>query len=200
VAISIGILGAGGIGKGFAKQVARAGYEVWISNSRGPDSLKETVTDIGGNTKAVTAQEAINADVVFLSILWHHAEEIIRSLTFPKDAIVIDAMNPILPGYKFADLHGKTSSEIVQELLPSAHVVKAFNTLSSAILASDPSVNGGKRVIFYCGNDEAAKKTVGDIINTSGFAAVDLGILKEGSRIQQFPGGTLSGLNLIQFE
>lgn len=195
--MKIGIIGAGKIGQAFARQVAKAGYEVIISNSRGPESLSEVVKGLGGQISAGTVQQAAAADVVFLSVLWMHLEEVAASVTSWEGRIVIDPMNPVLPGMKAAELGGKTSSEVVASLMPGARVVKAFNSLPPELLGADPYEAGGRRVLFYSGNDEGAKQAVAGIMDKIGFAGVDLGGL-EISHLQQFPGGPLPGLNLIR--
>jgi predicted dinucleotide-binding enzyme len=70
--------------------------------------------------------------------------------------------------------------------------------LPAAVLARPPAEAGGKRVIFYSGDNERAKRKVAMLISRMGFAAIDLGSLAEGGRIQQPPGGALAMLNLVQ--
>ena len=196
--MKIGIIGAGGIGQAFAKQVAKAGYEVLLSNSRGPESLRPVAQHLGSNAKAATIEEAVQADVVFLSVPWNTLAEVTRSLPSLEGRIVIDATNPILPGFKAADLQGKTSSQVVAALLPGARVVKAFNTLPVALLETAPQEGNGKRVIFYSGDNAEAKKVVGELITKAGFAGIDLGNLENGGKLQSFPGGPLPTLNLLK--
>jgi predicted dinucleotide-binding enzyme len=196
--MKVGIIGAGGIGQAFAKQVAKTDYEVLISNSRGPESLTAVAEQLGGNTKAVTIEEAAQADIVFLSVTWNKLEEVIRALPSFAGRIVIDPTNPILPGFKTAELYGKTSSELVADLLPGAKLVKAFNTLPTALLGADPQEAGGNRVVFYAGDDAEAKKVVGELITKAGFAGIDLGGLVEGGKLQTYPGGIFPTINLIK--
>lgn len=195
--MKIGIIGAGAIGTAFAKQVTAAGYEVIISNSRGADTLKEKVEQIGGNITAGTVQQAAEADVIFLALQWQHLQQVLENVSL-EGKIVIDPTNPILPGFVLADLGGKTSSEVVSEWAKGAKLVKAFNTLQPPILAANPQVGGGNRVIFYSGNDDDTKDILSSILNRIGFASVDLGRLNEGGKLQQFPGGSLPTLNLIK--
>lgn len=195
--MKIGIIGVGKIGQAFARQVVKAGYEVIISNSRGPESLLDLVQELGGQVRAGTVAEAAAADVVFLGVLWMQVEAVAASVPSWEGRIVIDPMNPVLPGMKAAELGGKTSSEVVASLVPGAKVVKAFNSLPPELLGADPHEAGGRRVIFYSGNDEGAKQTVADIMDRIGFAGVDLGGLGI-SHLQQFPGGPLPGLNLVR--
>ena len=196
--MKIGIIGAGNIGKALAKHLSYAGYETIISNSRRPESLTSVVKEIGNGLKAGTAAEAAAKDIVFLALPWNKLEEALAGLPQWNNRIVVDATNPILPGFVMADLDGKTSSETVSDWVPGAKLVKAFNTILAAVLNSNPKEVGGSRVVFYSGNHDDAKKTVLEIINRSGFAGVDLGKLNEGGKLQQFPGGPLPTLNLIK--
>ena len=196
--MKIGILGAGGIGQAFAGHMARAGFEVVLSNHHGPESLTATAKKLGGATRAGTREEAAQADVVLLSVPWQQWEDVLSGLPPWEGRILIDATNAIvLPDFRPADLKGTTSSEIVASLAPGARVVKAMNTLGKEILASDPQQGGGKRVLFLSGDDKGAKKDVREILEKAGFATIDLGTLKDGGKLQQF-GGALAGLNLVK--
>jgi len=94
---------------------------------------------------------------------------------------VIDATNDS----DGTDLDGRTSSELVAELVSSARVVKGANTLVAALLGSDPHQAGGQRVIFLSGDDADAKSEVVKLFEDAGFSAVDLGGLATGGAMQQ---------------
>jgi predicted dinucleotide-binding enzyme len=195
----IGVIGAGAIGQAMAKQLVRAGVSVTLSNSRGPASLAGIVEQLGVKARAGTVQEAAAADIVFLSVTWEHLQPALAALPSWNGRIVIDATNPVLlPGFRLAELGGRNSSQVVTDMLPGARLVKAFNTLLAAVLASDPNQAGGKRVVFLSGDDAAAKATVAKLIDRLGFAGIDLGSLAVGGHLQQFPGGPLPALNLIK--
>jgi predicted dinucleotide-binding enzyme len=195
---TIGIIGAGNIAQAFAGHVAKAGYAVTISNSKGPDSLAELVKQLGNNAKAGTVPEAAKADIVLIAVPFDKIPGAVAELPAWAGRIVIDPSNAIVfPEFKPADLGGKTSSEVIASFLPGARVVKAFNTLDAAILAADPGVAGGNRVLFFSGDDTTAKAEVKELIKTIGFAGVDLGGLIEGGRMQQF-GGPLPTINLVK--
>lgn len=199
--MNIGIIGAGGIGQAFAAHVARAGYEVIVSNSRDPESLAGLVRQLGPRAKAGTRQEAARADVVVVAVQWEHLRAALSDLPAWKGRILIDATNPVLqPGFRLAELNGSTSSEIVASLAPGARVVKVANTLLRVVLAADPKQAGGRRVLFMSGDDAAAKADVSGILDKVGFATIDLGGLASGGRLQQFPGGPLPTLNLIKLD
>ena len=197
--MNIGIIGTGGIGQALAGHIAKAGFETIVSNSRGPESLAALVSKLGPRAKAGTRQEAAQADVVVLAVPWVHVRAALSDLPPWNGRILVDATNPIIePDFQVADLHGRTSSEIVASLAHGARVVKAANTLPRAVLAADPNEAGGHRVLFLSGDDAAAKAQVGSVLSKIGFATIDVGGLVSGGRLQQFPGGTLPTLNLIK--
>src|SRR6202035_5982319 len=96
-----------------------------------------------------------------------------------------------------SDMNGRTSSEVVADLVAPARVVKAFNTLGADQLGSDPHQAGGQRALFLSGDDADAKSAVGGLFEDAGFFVVDLGVLHEGGRMQQV-GAPLAGHNLIR--
>ncbi|MGH7207097.1 MAG: NADPH-dependent F420 reductase [Nitrospiraceae bacterium] len=195
----VGIIGAGAIGQAMAKQLVKAGLDVTLSNSRGPESLASVIETLGPKARAGTTREAATADLVFLSVNWEHVKSALSGLPSWDGRIVIDATNPVVhPGFKLAELGGRNSSEVLTDLLPGARLVKAFNTLLAAVLAKDPGEAGGKRIVFVSGDEASAKSTVMELIDRLGFASIDLGSLAVGGTLQQFPGGPLPAVNLIK--
>jgi predicted dinucleotide-binding enzyme len=197
--MTIGIIGSGAIGTAFARTLARAGIEAIISNSRGPDSLQELVRELGPTIKAASREQAARADIVFVAVNWTKLPAALAGLPEWSGRIVIDANNPIeAPLFKPVDLKGRVSSEVVADLVPGARVVKAFNHLRAEVLAGDPKSDGGRRVLFYSGNDGAAKAEVAALFEQIGFVGIDLGSLAVGGKLAQFPGGPLPNQNLIK--
>jgi predicted dinucleotide-binding enzyme len=200
--MTIGIIGAGNIGQAVAKRLASAGIPASIANNRGPGSLSAIVRGLGAGITAAEIKVAAEADIVFLAVPWQAYAEAIVGLPPWGGRIVVDAMNAaaIGPGgFQPVDLGGRPSSRVVADRLPGARVVKAFNTLPAAALASDPRADGGRRVLFVSGDEPSAKKEVAQLIEKLGFVAIDLGDFEMGRRLQQFPGGPLGGINLVQF-
>jgi predicted dinucleotide-binding enzyme len=195
----IGIIGAGNIGLAVAKTLSRVGIAATIANSRGPESLKESVAALGPTIKAGTREQAASADIVVIAVNWSKLPAAVAGLPAWGGRIVVDANNPIeAPLFKPVDLHGLISSQVVADLVTGARVVKAFNHLRAEILASDPQADGGRRVLFYSGDDGAAKAEVGALIDRLGFAGIDLGPLAIGGKLTQFPGGPLPNQNLVR--
>src|SRR4030081_1013415 len=159
--MTIGIIGSGAIGAAFATTLARAGIEAIISNSRGPESLKELVGELGPTIRAARREEAARADMVFVAVNWTRLPAALAGLPAWGGRIVIDANNPIeAPLFKPVDLNGRVSSEVFADLVPGARVVRAFNHLRAEFLANNPKADGGQRVLFYSGDDKAAKAEV----------------------------------------
>lgn len=197
--MTIGIIGSGAIGTAFARTLSRAGVEAVLSNSRGPDSLKDLVRELGPSIKAGTREEAACADIVFVAVNWSKLPAAMAGLPDWQGRIVIDANNPIeAPLFKPAELGGRVSSEVFADLVPGARVVKAFNHLRAEILATDPRSDGGRRVLFYSGDDTTAKAEVASLIERLGFVGIDLGSLAVGGKLAQFPGGPLPNQNLVR--
>lgn len=196
----IGIIGAGNIGTAFARALARRDIPAILSNSRGPDSLQALVQSIGPSIQAGTREEAAAQPIVLVAVNWSKLPAALAGLPDFGGRIVIDANNSIeAPLFKPAELHGRVSSEVFAALVRGARVVKAFNHLRPELLAAEPAVQGGQRVLFYAGDDAPAKAEVGALIGRLGFAGIDLGTLAVGGRLTQFPGGPLPALDLVRF-
>ncbi|CAN7491365.1 NAD(P)-binding domain-containing protein [Bosea sp. LjRoot9] len=198
---TIGIIGAGHIGQAFAKTLARNGLKATIANSRGPASLAGLVAELGPTIKAGTREEAAKADIVLIAVNWSKLAGALAGLPDWNGRIVIDANNPIeAPLFKPAELNGRLSSEIVADLVPGARLVKAFNHLIAKQLEADPKAEGGRRVLFYSGDDAKAKAEVAALVESLGFFGIDLGPLALGAHLAQFPGGPLPIHNLVKFD
>lgn len=197
---SIGIIGAGNIGRAFATALANNNIRATLSNSRGPDSLKDVVADIGPTIEAGTREEAASKDIVLVAVNWSKLPAALAGLPDFSGRIVIDANNPIeAPLFKPAELNGRLSSEVFAGLVPGARVVKAFNHVQPHLLSGDARAEGGRRVLFYSGDAAGSKAEVGALIDRLGFFGIDLGPISVGGRLVQFPGGPLPALNLVKF-
>jgi 8-hydroxy-5-deazaflavin:NADPH oxidoreductase len=189
---SVGVIGAGRIGQAMAQIALRAGRQVVIANSRGPQSLSSMIETLGQGVSAGTVKDASAADIVVLAVPWPQVPQAVEALEW-DGRIVIDPTND----FDSSDLDGRTSSEVVAELVAPARVVKAANTLVAAVLGSDPHEAGGQRVIFLSGDDADGKSEVVALFEDAAFFVVDLGGLREGGQMQQV-GAPLAGHNLIR--
>jgi len=189
---SVGIIGSGRIGQAMAQTALRAGRQVVISNSRGPQSLIALVDALGEGVTAGTVRDAAAADIVVLAVMWPDVPKAVEGLEW-EGRLVIDPTND----FDGSDLDGRTSSEVVADLVAPAPVVKAANTFAAAVLGSDPDEAGGQRVIFLSGDDAEAKAEVIALFEEAGFFVVALGGLRDGGRMQQV-GAPLAGINLLR--
>jgi len=186
--MNIGILGAGNIGANAARLFAKAGHDVRIANSRGPQTLAALIAEIGPQAKAMTASDAVAfGDLVLIAIPWVAKEEVIPEAGPYDGKIVIDAMNPYTEDFEIEDLGERTSSEITRTLVPGARLVKAFNTIYYRRLAAEGKPRGaeGRLAIPVAGDDAGAKAVVMQLIDEIGFDAVDSGGLHDGGRRQE---------------
>jgi predicted dinucleotide-binding enzyme len=189
---SVGIIGAGRLGQAMARTALRAGRRVVIANSRGPESLASVVSELGDGVSAGTVEQASAVGIVVIAVPWDRVPEAVQHIDWDGQA-VIDATND----WAADDLNGRTSSELVADLVAGAHVVKAANTLGADVLGSDPQEAGGRRVIFVSGDDADAKAKVAALFEDADFSAIDLGGLATGGLMQQIH-HPLAGVNLIR--
>lgn len=202
--MKIGVIGAGHIGSNAARLFVKAGNQVAIANSRGPETLDPLVEELGDNAEAVTVEQARDfGDIVFISIPLGRIDEL--PTTGWENKIVIDTNNyyPDRDG-QIADLDSGalTSSEMLLQHIPGARLVKGFNTIWFEHLQSQGNTDlplEDRRAIFIAGDDSDAKAIVAKLIEDIGFAAVDTGFLREGGRSQQ-PGTAIYNKELTAAE
>ena len=186
---TIGLIGAGNIGSQLARLAVAHGYDVVISNSRGPETLSALVAELGLHAQAATVVEAAKAgDIVMVTIPLKHYRSVPAEPLVGK--VVIDTNNyyPQRDGQiPELDNESTTTSELLQAHLPTSKVVKAFNHIYAAQLTTDgrPAGTKDRRALVIAGDDPGAKATVTRLLDVFGFDVVDAGPLKEGWRIQR---------------
>jgi predicted dinucleotide-binding enzyme len=189
------IIGSGNVGAALAGHFARCGIPVAVANSRGPDAIAEVAKALGPSVTPLTLEDALLADVVILAVPFRAHTTVARALSNWSGKIVVDAMNTY--GVSQEELKGQASTDVVASAFPGAKVVKTLNQLPAKLLAQDPAVNGGRRVMFVSSNDEAAETSVGKLVADLGFAPILLGKVSEGGRLIGM-GGALILQNLIK--
>lgn len=186
---TIGFIGAGHIASQVARLAIASGYNVVLSNSRGPETLSDLVAELGPNARAATPEEAGRAgDIVVVSVplkAWRSVP--VEPL---KGKVVIDTNNyyPERDGHiKELDNESTTTSELLQQHLPESKVVKCFNHIYAAEITTDgrPAGTPNRRALVIAGDDAEAKAVVTRLLDQFGFDTVDAGPLKEGWRIQR---------------
>jgi predicted dinucleotide-binding enzyme len=193
--MSYAIVGFGKIGQALAHAFARKNIDVTVASRRLPEELEPQAREIGTKVVAKSLQEALKADIIFLAVPFMEHREIAKALKSWKDKTIIDAMNsfPIPP----EELDGLPSSAFVSKSFPNAKLVKGFNHLGAAKLATDPIVEGGHRVVFLSSDDEDAVAPVAELAKQLGFAPVKLGKFNEGGGLVHARGNTW-GLLIFQ--
>ena len=193
--MSYAIVGFGKIGQALAHAFARKNMEVTVASRRPPEELEPQARAIGPKVVARSLQEAFKADTIFLAIPFGEHRDVAKALPSWKGKTIIDAMNSFpIP---LEELDGLPSSVFVAKSFPGAKLVKGFNHLGAAKLATDPIVEGGHRVVFLSSDDDHAVAAVMDLTKQLGFAPVKLGRFNEGGALVHARGNTW-GLLIFQ--
>jgi hypothetical protein len=183
--MKIGIIGAGTVGTILAKSMALAGHEVYIANSRDPETLAEVFRDIENIHPVWKAELKAKSEVLVLAVRWKDTRKVLEDLGALNGRILIDVTNNVDENFDLIDLGGRSSSEVIQELAPSARVVKAFNTFKISKYLDD---RGKGIVSFLAGNDEKALNAVSELISSMGFVPYITGTLSFGGRLMNVKG------------
>jgi len=192
----IGIIGAGNIGGNLTRRFTKLGHEVFVANSRGPESLSSIASETGA--KAVTATEAAhNGDVVIVTIPQKNIKDLPRDLFagVGSEVVVVDTGNYYpqqRDGRIDAIENGMIESRWVSQQL-GRPVVKAFNNIYAEHLLSkgQPKGTPGRIALPVAGDDANAKAIVLQLIDELGFDGVDAGSLDDSWRQQ--PGTPVYG-------
>ena len=185
--MKIAVLGTGDVGKSLAAGFLERGDAVMMG-SRDAEKPRAWASGAGARASGGTFAEAARwGDVAVLATIWSGTENALRLAGAEALAgkTVIDATNPLVftPGKPpvLALGHDDSGGEQVQRWLPGSKVVKAFNIVGYAHMVH-PDFPGGPPDMFYCGGDDAAKKTVEGILRDFGWSPVDIGGI-EGARL-----------------
>jgi predicted dinucleotide-binding enzyme len=197
--MKIGMIGAGAVSLAVARYALAVGHQVALSSRSGGDQLSASVAKLGPGAEAAAVAVAAKADVVLLAVPWRNVETALSSLPDWGGRVLVDATNPFVeihPKLILADLGGRGASEIVAGLAPGARLVKAFNSIVMSNFEAGPKRGDARRVLFVSGDDDSAKNTIKALIESFGFAVIDLGSLQIGGRLQQ-AGGPIAGRDLL---
>jgi predicted dinucleotide-binding enzyme len=185
---TIGLIGSGNIGSTVARLAVDAGYDVVLSNSRGPETLRDLVAELGARATAGTSEQASAADLVVVTVPLSAVERVPADPLRGK--VVIDTCNyyPQRDGH-VAELDDETTttSELVQRHLAGAKVVKGFNNINYLHLRdlARPSGSPERTSLPVAGDDADAKAQVTAFLDAIGYDAHDVGPLAEGWRFQR---------------
>lgn len=185
---TLGLIGSGNIGSTVARLAVAAGYDVVLSNSRGPETLSDLVAELGPKARAATAEEAARVgDIVVVSVPLKSFRDVPAAPLTGK--VVIDTGNyyPARDG-QLAELdNGElTTTELVARHLSVARVVKGFNNIYFRHLAelARPAGASDRSAIVIAGDDQDAKKSAAEFLDAIGYDTVDAGPLAESWRFE----------------
>ena len=166
----IGIIGAGNMGRAFATRLAAAGHDVTITAK----DAAHAEAAAGGSVRAVPRDQiARDVDVLILATYFPDAPDALRAAGDLTGKTVVDISNPLTPDMSGLSVGYATSAaEEIQKAVPTARVVKAFNTIFASVLAGT-----ARAQVFYAGDDAGAKEAVRALIESANFEAVDSGPL-----------------------
>ena len=186
---TLGIIGAGHIGAQVARAAVAAGYDVVIANSRGPETLSDLVAELGPNARAATAAEAGEAgDIVVVTVPLRAIDQIPVEPLAGK--IVLDTNNYYFErdGHIDALDRGETTtSQLLQEHLPTSKVAKAFNHIGFGDITTDGAPAGApnRRALATSSDHPEAVDFVTRFYDEIGFDTVDVSPLSESWRVER---------------
>jgi len=176
--MKIAIIGAGNVGSTLGTGWAKRGHEVTFGVRDPKKSDSASVARVAGVMEA-----AQSSDVIVLSVPWGAVADALRSTGDLTGKIVLDATNPLLPDLSGLDVpQGTSGGERVADLT-KAHVVKIFNTTGYPNMAN-PDYQGQPATMFYCGDDDGAKRIAAGLASDLGFDPVDAGPLKRARMLE----------------
>ena len=180
------IIGFGEVGQALASAFARMDMDVAVAARRTPDALASQASAIGGSVRPKTLEEALQADVIFLAVPFLEHATVAKALPNWQGKTIIDATNAY--GVPVDALDGQPSTAAIARAFVGASVVKGFNHLPAGVLAADPRVKGGRRVVFLSSDHDEAVPQVAALAERLGYAPVSLGKLGEGGALIQARG------------
>ena len=189
--MKLGIIGSGGVAQTLGSAYSQKGYEVKLG-TRSPEKLSDWLESAGENASVGSFADAAKfGDVIFISTLGEaavHAIELAGAENF-EGKTVIDLTNPLdfsegIPP-KFAAAFGNSLGEQIQNALPAANVVKAFNTIGASIMI-DPKFGDDTATLFIAGNNESAKAEAARLAEEFGWDVEDLGGIEQSFFLEAF--------------
>jgi hypothetical protein len=185
--MEIAIVGPGKLGSALGKLWVRSGHQVTVTFSRDPAKLDAIAAEIGA--RAATVREAIaDSDVVALTTKWSAVPDALAQAGSLAGKTVLDCTNTMSPRTtEDGQVETRACAEVLATMVPGAHVVKTFNQAFEQILHADSRLFGElKPTMFYCGDDDHAKRVAAQLIEQTDFEAVDAGPLENARYIEAY--------------
>ena len=174
--MNIAIIGAGNVGTALTTAATRAGHAVMLSDHK-PEDARAVAQQAGARASDTNAAAVRDAEVIILAVPFPAVAGIINELGRALDGkVVVDVSNRFSPTDPGAPIDGSSNAEQIQALVPSARVVKAFNTVFASRQAN-PNADGIQLDGYVAGDDQEAKAKVVELVRSLGFRPVDAGPL-----------------------
>ncbi|MEJ7935518.1 NAD(P)-binding domain-containing protein [Sphingobium sp. AN558] len=185
--MKIGIIGAGNIGATLARKLAAEGHDIKLANSKGPDSLRDLAQEVGAT--AVSREDAVkDVEAIILSIPFLSYQDLAALFAgVPADVTVIDTSNyyPFRDGAIDGLDNGTAESVWISDQI-GRPVIKAWNAVLAATLAErgKPAGSEGRIALPVAGDDAKGKALAMQLVDATGFDALDAGSLADSWRQQ----------------
>ena len=180
----IAVIGAGNVGSSVARAGVDSGHEVILSATT-PEKARTVADTLGASAAANNPDAVRQADLVVLAVPYSAVADIADEIAdAAAGKIIIDATNALKPDLSGLAVTDRSAAELLQERLPAARVVKAFNTVFASRQA-DPVVDGSPLDGFYAGDDAEAKQTVAEFLTGIGYRPIDAGGLSSARALEQ---------------
>lgn len=187
----VGIVGSGRVAQTIARGLRQEGYEVCVS-ARLPERKKLAAEGFLAQVEIVTFAEALRyGEIIVVAVEGLALESIFGELDsdLVKDKVVVDVTNPLVivdKNIRFGRATGESNGKLLQALLPSAHVVKALNTVNAHDMYK-PSFEDGEASMVMCGDDAGAKIKVGQILTAFGWRdIIDIGGIEYSFELESY--------------
>lgn len=185
------VIGAGNMGSAFVKQLTLAGHQVSVT-ARDADKAARVAAANPGARAVPTAGAAEGADAVVLATGYADAVAALQSVGTLDGKVVIDITNPLTDDYMGLTIgHDTSAAEQIAQAVPTAQLVKAFNTVFAQVLADGSKLHERTVTVFVASDSERAKHTAVALAESMGFETIDAGGLKNARYLEP-----LAGLNI----
>ncbi len=174
----VAVIGTGNMATGLGRQFAAAGHEVAVG-SRDTERARAKAEEIGAAGHGTYADAVALSEAFLLAVNWWDIEDVFPLLGSVDGKILIDCTNPYTDNtYSTpADLGGRSAAEVIQERLPGARVVKAWNHVYAQIVNTSPDFDGHAASVLLASDDIEAKEAVTRLATDAGYDPWDAGPL-----------------------
>lgn len=181
--MNVTIIGTGNMAKGIATRLVSGGHKVTF-HAKDETKGEELIAELKGTSVATVGNTT--DEIVVLAVPYGEVENIAKEYNGFDGKIVVDITNPVDSAtFQLIPAPGESGAQEIAKLLPNAKVLKAFNTtLAGALVAG--TIEGKQLDVFVAGDDLDAKKTLSEVINTSGMRAIDVGPLANARHLEGF--------------